>query len=123
MTEIQILSAIENNGGCIDYVELLNIGKADPKWEPEVDRELVEVLLQAGTIKGKAEAFGAIAFGRCGRLRLRELEEHEDNVRKQRAGDKADKRMDKKFQLFLTLIGPVVTIIVEYLVRHVFKLF
>jgi hypothetical protein len=38
MTELQILNAVKNNGGSIEFTALLNLGKTDLTWEPVADQ-------------------------------------------------------------------------------------
>lgn len=94
MTELQILSAVKNNGGSIEYVDLLNIGRSDPKSDSISDRDLIRKLIDSHILSGKQEAYGTICFGENGRLRLKELEQ-QDCDHRQQAADAAKQKRDQ----------------------------
>ena len=75
MTELQILNAVKNNGGSIDFSALLNLGKTDHFWEPAADQQMIEKLISRKVLSGKAEAYSMISFGKEGLLRLRDLQQ------------------------------------------------
>ena len=60
MTELQILNAVKNNGGSIDFTALLNLGKTDLTWEPIADQQMIEQLIDGKVLSGKTEAYSCI---------------------------------------------------------------
>ncbi len=127
MNELQILSAVKNNGGSIDYVTLLNIGLSDPEHDALADRDLIRELIDAQILSGNPGANSTISFGKEGRLRLRELlfQEDADRQAQQRANEeqarlqrelsskqakeKAEKRRQRAFEIFLVLLTSLVS--------------
>ena len=77
MTELQILNAVKNNGGSIDFAYLINLGKTDRTWEPLTDRRLIEKLISEKVLSGNTGGFATISFGENGLLRLRDLQNAE----------------------------------------------
>lgn len=124
MTELQILSAVKNNGGSMNYVELLNLGLTDPVRDSIADKQLIEKLIREKILSGETEAYSRITFGKEGRLRLRDLQQSEDEIAKHVADIQSDKKADKRFQTSQTLIGiilgAVCTLIVEILLKVIF---
>lgn len=127
MTELQILSAVKNNGGSIDYVTLLNIGLSDPEHDALTDRDLIHKLIDAQILSGKPGANSTISFGKEGRLRHRELLSQEDADRQaqqrtkeeqarlqrelssKQAKEKSEKRRQRTFEIFLVFLSALVS--------------
>ena len=113
MTELQILIALKNNNGSMDYTGLLNLGKADPVWNPCSDKVLVDSLLAEKILSGTAQAYGLITFGEKGRLRLQELEQ----IAQERTQESAERAKEKKSQfrhdwaiaIFSSLVGALLS--------------
>ena len=124
MTELQILNAVNNNGGSIDYVGLLNLGLTDPVCSSVADKRLIEKMIQGQILSGKTEAYSLITFGRDGRLRLRELQQSADNLTDKMAYEQSEKNADRRFQssqtIFGIVIGSILTLIAEIIVEVFF---
>ena len=123
MTELQILSAVKNNGGSIDFAELINHGKTDTGWEPTADQALINKLIDAKVLSGKTEAHSTITFGKEGLLRLRDLQQAADNLSKQMTDKQSEKNADRRFQLFNTLLGAVIGAVATLLAQWIVSLF
>ena len=124
MTELQILNAVNNNGGSIDYVGLLNLGLTDPVRSSVADKRLIEKMIKDQILSGKTEAYSLITFGRDGRLRLRELQQSADNLTDKMAYEQSEKNADRRFQasqtIFGIVIGSILTLIAEIIVEVFF---
>lgn len=105
MTELQVLSAIKNRGGSISYTDLLNIGASDNPWEPLTDRELIARLAEDQILSGGQCAYGKISFGKHGRLRLKELEQCEQERSQKAAEEIAGKRAQRHHDWAVAIIG------------------
>lgn len=105
MTELQILSAIKNNNGNINYVDLLNLGLTDSIRDPLADRDLIRQLIRTNVLSGSAEAHGTIAFGKNGRLRLRELEKNAEDAIKHAKDHAEERRNDKRHDWTVALVS------------------
>lgn len=117
MTELQILSAVKNNGGSIGYVALLNLGLSDPVHDPLTDRDLIRKLIDTQVLFGKPGANSTISFGKEGRLRLQELQQLDEEHRQKVSDNEANKKADRKSQLLNTLLGAVIGAILTLLVE------
>ena len=122
MTELQILSAIKNNGGTIDYAQLINLGRTDTGWDPVTDKRLIQKLIQQQILSGKTDAYSTITFGTKGLLRYKELKQLEDDLANQVADKKSEKNSNRRFQLLNTILGAVIGAIVTILIQLIFGL-
>lgn len=127
MTELQILSAVKNNGGYIDFAELINHGKTDIGWEPKTDQYQIEKLIEANVLSGKPEPFTTISFGKAGLLRYKDLLLQEESNRqaqkasiekqsrlqgelaRKQAKEKTEKQRQRIFEVFLVIISSVLS--------------
>ena len=127
MNELQILSAVKNNGGSISYGNLINIGLADPFPNILADRELIRKMISADILFGKAVSHGTISFGPNGHLRYRDLLFQEEANRQayqsaaeeqvrlkgelaaKQMEEKAKKKSDRIFEIFLMLLSAFVS--------------
>lgn len=94
MTEFQILSAIKNNDGSIEYTALLNLNMTDTKRDTLADKERIKKMISKGLLKGKADAFCQITITNRGRLHLQNayyLEEQKQKFAKDNAKNEAKK--------------------------------
>ena len=121
MTEFQILTAVRNSHGPIDYVQLLNLGKTETNWDPVADEVLIKKLLTAKLLNGEAKAYSVITLSDRGTLRLLELQQqikdakkNADNEAKQR---RDDKRHDWAIAIVGTLLGAVLGVLCTLLVQ------
>lgn len=89
MTDLQILSAVRDNGGSMEYTALLNLGLSYPNHDSLADKARIEKLIKDKCLSGETEAYSAIALKRPGRLYLQALQQEEA----QRAAD--EKRQQK----------------------------
>ena len=120
MTELQILSAVKNNGGSIGYVDLLNIGLSDPEFDALADRDLIRKLIASDVLSGKQEAYSQISFGKNGRLRLKELAQQEQERTQKEDKDRADKRDQRRHDWAVAILGTLVGVIGTLLVQLIF---
>ena len=116
MTELQILNAVKNNGGSIEFTALLNLGKTDLTWEPVADQQMIEQLIGGKVLSGKAESYSTISFGKKGLLRLRDLQQSKYDSDQKLAYDAAKDSRQRKHEwqmavatAALSSIGTVLT--------------
>ena len=87
MTELEILTEIRNNGGSIDYVELLNRGKNYPPYQPSIDQDRLKVLKERGYIAGTFNGYSIVSIEPPGNVYLDFLIKEQSDRRKQVAHD------------------------------------
>lgn len=94
MTEIQILSAIKNHDGSMEFTELLNLNMTDANRDPIADRSRIEQMIKDKLLEGKADANCVISISDKGRLHLQNsyyLEEQNKKFAEDTAKSKAKK--------------------------------
>ena len=125
MTELQILNAIKNNGGHMDYVSLMNLGKADTIWSPNADKQRIRQLINAQILTGDIEAQGTIRFGDVGYLRLQDLQQIEEKNAQQAAKEENEKKSQHRHEwaiaIFSTLGGALLSDPLWNLLRLIFQ--
>lgn len=120
MTELQILSAVKNNGGSIGYVDLLNIGLSDPEFDSLADRDLIRTLIASDVLSGKQEAYSQISFGKNGRLRLRELNQQDQERAQKEDKERSDNRAQRRHDWAVAIVGALIGVIGTLLVQLIF---
>lgn len=124
MTELQILNAVKNNGGSIDFTELLNMGKTDSSLDSIADKRLIEKLIKSEVLSGRTEAYALITFGKEGHLRLRDLQQSANDLADHMADEQSEKYADKRFQTSQTILGIVIgslfTLLIEIVINAFF---
>ncbi len=108
MTEFQILSAVKNNGGCMRYVDLLNLNLTDVNRDPLADKARISKMIEAKLLEGKTEAYCSISITKEGRLFLQDayyIEEQNSKLAYDRANEISNQ---KRHDLWVALIGAVV---------------
>ena len=119
MTDYQILSAVKNNGGTIDYVKLLNLGLSDPFYDPLADKQRIETLIKKNYISGKTDGFASISLTNEGRKHLQTLQ-HLEKTNKNRTKKETLKKSKKiMFEIFLVVLGAILS----YVFSFIFSLF
>ena len=117
MTELQILSAIKNNGGSMEYTTLINQNLTDSNRDGLADTARIEQMIKDGLLEGKTEAYCHISITKPGRLYLQDAYKAAEEERKKQAEQKRQQRFDNKISVASLLI-PLVTfflgIIVEF---------
>ena len=126
MTELQILSAIRNNGGHMNYLDLMNLGITDPNWMPNADRQRIRQLIDSKVLSGKTEAYGSITFGEAGFLRYQDLILQQDAERKaqetaieeqrrlkreleaEQANKNTEQKRQRSFEILLVIISAAI---------------
>lgn len=108
MNELQILSAVKNNGGSIDYVTLLNIGLSDPAHDTLSDRDLIHKLIDAQILSGNPGANSTISFGKEGRLRLQEIQQLQQKSAEEAAQAAKEKRVLRRHNWLVATIGAAI---------------
>lgn len=113
MTELEILTAIKNNGDSIGYTELLNIGLTSQNGDVLTDSDLIEILIHQDVLSGNPNAFGRITFGKYGRLRLQQLQQLKQKSDEDAAKAAKEKRIqhrhDWAIAIFSTLGGALLS--------------
>ena len=94
MTDLQILSALINNGGSIEYTDLLNLNISDTKRDSVADKARIEQMIKDGLLEGKTNAYCHISITDRGRLHLQNtyyLEEQKQKLAEDAAKNEAKK--------------------------------
>lgn len=122
MTEHQILSAIRNSNDSLSYVDLLNYGRTDEKYDPHADTLRIRHLISSGLLSGKTEAYSILSLTPSGNQRLDDLNHQADEKRRDRAY--AERREDRalKVGLISGLISAIVSVGLSALVNILFNL-
>ena len=108
MTDLQILSALHNNGGSMEFVALLNLNLTDPYRDTLADEERILELMKDHLVEGKAAAFCEITLTRRGRLFLQDEHYREERDHKNREADaarQAEEKLHSKFLRRTTIIS------------------
>ena len=113
MNELQILTAIKNNGKSIEYTKLLTCGLADPKPNGTADKQRLKHLLAENYISGQLTSYGKISLTPKGQIRLDELTDKSE----EKAENKAQQRFENKISV-LNLLIPLVTFALGVVVEH-----
>ena len=95
MTDLQILNAVKNNNGSIEYTALLNQSLTDAYIDGSADKARISKLIEAGLLAGETRAFCSISITDEGRLRLQGeyySEEQNKKLAKKAANDKTNER-------------------------------
>lgn len=82
MTELQILSVVENCGGSIEYTNLLNFNLTDTNRDTLADKARIEQMIGKGLLKGKTDAFCCISISNSGKLHLQNARYLEEQKQK-----------------------------------------
>ncbi len=108
MTDLQILTAVKNNNGAINYTDLLNLNMSDAYRDPSADKYRINKLIEQKYLKGSTEAYGTISITDNGRLFLQDsyyLEEQNKKLDKNASNEKAK---EKRHNWWVALIGAIV---------------
>ena len=108
VTELQILSAIKNNGGSMEYTSLLNLNMTDHDRDTLADKTRVCQMLKDDLLDGTAGAFCTISISDKGRLYLQNacyLEEQNNKAAEQVAKDRADQDRQNRFLRITTIVS------------------
>ena len=95
MTEFQILSAVKNNGGSMDYTALINLNMTDANRDALADQARIKQMIRDKLLEGRADAFCQISISDVGRLHLQNacnLEEQEKKLSDKAAKKESDKK-------------------------------
>ena len=103
LTELQILSAIKNNGNSIEFTSLMNLSLSDPEVDLRLTKSKITKLKDDGYIKGNLDAYSSISLTESGNLRL----EHLKNRAANETEEKRQKAFDKKTAIISLAIGVI----------------
>ena len=87
MTDIQLLTAIHNNKGTIEYSELINHPPKKVKFSPDSDHQRLDHLRSRGFITGRLDAYSTVSLTPAGLAYLDDFMKEQENRRKQFAHD------------------------------------
>lgn len=111
MTELQILSAVKNNGDRISFTKLLSLNCCDPEPYASHDKALIKSLISAGYLRGGVRAYATISMTDEGRKYLAQLISEEDlatqakeELSKQKAQEEEQQRFENKLAILNALI-------------------
>lgn len=108
MTEFQILSAIKNNGGSIEYTALLNLNSIDPNPDPSADKARINQMIANKLLRGKTDAYCLISITDSGRLYLQDacyVEQQNNKLAHDRANEISNQ---KRHDWVMMAVGAVV---------------
>lgn len=103
MTDLQILSAIKNNGNSIEFTSLMNLSLSDPEIDLQLTKSKIAKLKDKGYVKGNLDAYSSINLTESGNLYL----EHLKNCAANETEDKRQKAFDKKTAVISLAIGVI----------------
>lgn len=103
MTELQILSAIKNNGGSIEFTALLNQNMTDANRDSLADQERIKQMIKNGLLSGKTDAYCHISITKPGRLHLQNATYLEEQNKKRETVDAESKSEQKRQNRFLRI--------------------
>ena len=115
MTDFQILTAIRNNGGTIEFTDLLNQGLSDPKHNPVADKHRILNLLSDNCISGRPIAYGTICMEPKGTALLDQFEEKIKQDAQYRADEVAKEKRERKFSIALTIFSELIAFALGFL--------
>lgn len=125
MTEIQILSAIKNKGGSIEYTDLLNLNMTDTNRDTIADEVRIKKMISDKLLEGNAKEFCYISISDSGRLHLQNscyLEEQnqklaEDATRNETKKKRHDWSLALGSAFFAGLIGLLFELIAFFVLK------
>lgn len=85
MTEIQILAAIRDSNGHMEYLQILNMNLSEDKPHPRADKSLIKRMISDGLLRGDARPDSVISVTDAGLLRLRESEQLQVNKKEHKS--------------------------------------
>lgn len=109
MTDLQILSAVKNSGGSIQYTALLSLNVADTHQDTLADKARIEKMIADKLLSGQTEAYCNISITNPGRLYLQNAAYLED-IQKQREQEYADTRAEEKRHNFFLRVTTVISL-------------
>lgn len=104
MTDFQILSAIKNSGGSMEYTALLNLNMTDTNRDSLADKARINEMIKAKLLSGKTESFCLISISDAGRLHLQNAYYLEEQ-KKKFAEDSAQNETKKNKHDWILTIG------------------
>lgn len=115
MTELQILTAVKNHNGTIDYVELLNLNLTEPNRDPIADKERIEQMIKDGLLSGSVGANSSIHISKHGRRFLQDAYYANESENKA-ANEKANETRKNYWRnLKVTILGALISALVGFL--------
>lgn len=125
MTEFQILSALKNNNGSMEFTELINLNITDVNRDALADQARIKQMIDDKLLVGKADAFCNISISDIGRLHLQNscnFEEQEKKLAKERAKNQAKKnRHDWSLAIGSAVIAGLVGLAFELIAFYFLK--
>lgn len=123
MTDIQILNAVKNNNGSIQYTELLNQSLTDAYIDGSADKERINNLIKSGLLEGETRAYCSISLKPEGRLYLQEKhysDEQEQKIADYTANENAKKsKQDWQIAVFSAIGGAVISGLVGFVFQAI----
>lgn len=116
MTEFQILSALKNNGGCMEYTALLNQNMTDTNRDPSADEARISQMIKDKLLEGKAEAYHNISITKYGRMFLQDALQAINEKLKDQAKQEKQQSFDNKISVASVLI-PLVTFFLGIIIK------
>lgn len=113
MNDFQILTAIRNSGGSIDFTKLMDVGLADPVFDPKSDKQRIQYLISQECITGKTKAYSRISMLPKGTVLLDSLNQQHENADKQAKEDTLKERKQVRISFAQLFLGSAITLGIE----------
>lgn len=113
MTNFQILTAIRNNGGSIEFTRLMDVGLSDPDLDPKSDKQRIQHLISQGCISGDTKAYSRISMLPKGTALLDSMNHKRDNADEQAKSNALKERKQVRISFAQLLLGSAITLAIE----------
>ena len=113
MTELQILAAIQTNGGYMESTALLNLGLSHAQTDLQTYKAQIKKLKENGYISGILKPYSNVMLTPEGRLHLAALKNEAENKSQQ----EKQQRFDNKISI-LSVLVPFISFILGLVVEH-----
>ena len=115
MIEYNILHTLQQNGGSMEYVELLNYQRQTHKTDPTTTMMVLKQLLSQKCISGKLEAYNTIHIAPRGVSLLDQYKDKLNQVVQYRTDEITEKKRERIFSIALTILGELLAFALGFL--------
>ena len=109
--EYQILNAIDQAGGSVDYVDLLNSFHKEQSTPFTTTHDLLKSMRERNLISGTLQAYSTVKITHQGTALLVQ-------TRQDAKQEAIEKRSNRHFQIWMTVLGAVGSFVVGILVEY-----
>ena len=115
MLEYNILHDLQQHGGSMGYVDLLNFQQQNHKTAPTTTMMVLKHLLAQKYVSGKLEAYSAIHIEPGGVSALDQYEDKLNQMAQYRTDEVAEKKRERIFSIALTILGELLAFALGFL--------